>query len=82
MSVPAQRRTKSSKKKRASHFALKKVNFSACPKCKRPVLSHHACSFCGTYAGREVLKIKLKGKKTKKTEEKNKAKEEKKKNKK
>ncbi len=30
-----------------------------CPKCKKPVLPHIACRFCGTYAGRQVLPAKL-----------------------
>ena len=80
MSVPTQRRTKSYKKRRASHFALKKVNLSVCPKCKKPILPHHVCSFCGTYNNKEVLNIKIKGKKTKskeKSKEKGKGKEKK-----
>ena len=60
MALPTQKRTKSSRKKRASHFSLPKIKLTTCPKCKKPVLPHHACAFCGIYKGREVLKIKLK----------------------
>jgi len=60
MSVPKKRRTASSAKKRRSHNALKKKNLSACPKCKKPVVSYRACGFCGYYKGREVVKIKVK----------------------
>lgn len=66
MPVPKRRQTKSRKRRRAAHFALKKVNVSACPKCKREILSHHACLFCGTYKGKDVPKIKSKNKKDKK----------------
>ena len=75
MSVPAQRRNSSFKKKRASHFALKKKNLATCSKCQRSVLSHRACSFCGTYNGKEILKIKIKGEKSKTKEKKSKKEE-------
>jgi large subunit ribosomal protein L32 len=65
MALPGHRRTSSHKRRRASHFALKKANLSVCSKCKKPVLQHHVCGFCGTYAGREALKIKTPKKKNK-----------------
>lgn len=80
MGLPSKRRTKTSKKERASHFALKKQQLSKCPSCGRPVLPHHACAKCGSYKGREVVKIKVKTKtlrqrdKIRKTEAKEKAK--------
>lgn len=72
MGLPGKKLTKSSKKRRASHFALSQITLGQCPKCKKPVLPHHVCQFCGTYAGRVVLKIesKLDKKKKGKREEK------------
>ncbi|MFA6604114.1 MAG: 50S ribosomal protein L32 [Patescibacteria group bacterium] len=58
MGLPGHRRTSSHKRRRSAHFALKKLNLGACPKCKEPVMSHRACRNCGTYAGRQVLKMK------------------------
>lgn len=58
MSVPAQRKSRSKARRGRSHQALKKVNFNKCPKCGKAVESHKACSFCGTYKGRTVIKIK------------------------
>ena len=58
MGLPGHRRTSSHKKRRASHFALKKLVLASCPKCKEKVLPHVACANCGTYAGRQVLKLK------------------------
>ena len=58
MGLPGHRRTSSHKRRRASHFALGQANLASCQKCKKPVQSHHACAFCGTYAGRQVLKKK------------------------
>jgi large subunit ribosomal protein L32 len=60
MSVPKKRRTKSQRKRRASHFALKGTNMSKCSRCDKPVLSHRACSACGYYRGRQVLVVEAK----------------------
>jgi large subunit ribosomal protein L32 len=57
MGLPGHRRTSSHKRRRASHFALKKLSLTNCSKCKKRVLPHTACGFCGNYAGRGVLKI-------------------------
>ena len=57
MGLPGHRRTSSHKKRRAAHFALKKIVLSTCPKCKEPVMPHRACMNCGTYAGRQVIKL-------------------------
>jgi len=62
MPHPKQKRTRSSAKKRASHFALKTKNLSSCSKCGKPVLPHRACKFCGTYRGKQILTIKSKKK--------------------
>ena len=70
MGLQSQKRTKSSKKRRASHFALIKVKLSECSHCKKPIRPHHACANCGYYKGREVIKIETaldkKSKKSKK----------------
>lgn len=67
MSVPVKKRSKQSKRQRASHFALTKRQLASCPKCKKPVLPHHVCQNCGYYKGRDVLMIDVKaGRKKKK----------------
>ena len=73
MPHPTQKHTKSRKRIRRSAIKLKKTALSKCPKCKRTVKPHTACAFCGTYKGKEILKIRLK-----KKEKKERAKEEKK----
>ena len=60
MSVPKKRRTKSSVGKRRSHHKLKKVTLNKCSKCGKSVEAYRACSFCGFYKDREVIKIKEK----------------------
>jgi len=57
MGLPGHRRTSSHKHRRASHFALKKLSLAKCPKCQEPTLPHRACLNCGTYAGRQVIKL-------------------------
>lgn len=86
MSVPTQRRTKSSRLRRASHFALKKTSLVKCPKCGKPALPHRVCEFCGTYKGKQIISLKTKKKtlkqKTQERKEAAKIKEEKKESKK
>ncbi|MEK7067548.1 MAG: 50S ribosomal protein L32 [Patescibacteria group bacterium] len=60
MSVPTKRRTSSQKRRRHSHFSLTKQPLGTCSQCGQAVLPHTACSYCGYYKGRQVLKIKSK----------------------
>lgn len=66
MGLPGHRRTSSHKRRRAAHFALKKLALTVCPKCKAPAMPHRACPSCGTYAGRTVRKLASPLAKTKK----------------
>jgi large subunit ribosomal protein L32 len=68
MSVPKQKTPKSKTRKRQYKNRLKNIFLSICPQCKKPIRSHHACSFCGTYKGREIIKTK-ETKKQEKTKE-------------
>lgn len=57
MGLPAKRRTKQSKRERASHFALKTFRLTVCSHCKRKIRPHTVCPHCGYYQGREVIKV-------------------------
>jgi large subunit ribosomal protein L32 len=57
MPVPAKRRSASKGRRNRAHQALTKVNLIKCPKCGKAMEPHHACLFCGTYKGKEVIKI-------------------------
>jgi len=59
MGLPGHHRTSSDKRKRSAHFGLKAFQPTVCPKCKKPVMPHRACEFCGFYKGREVVAIKV-----------------------
>jgi large subunit ribosomal protein L32 len=56
--LPKRKVSKARAGKRRSHFALKPPVLDSCPQCHSPKLPHHACPTCGTYHGREVIKIK------------------------
>jgi large subunit ribosomal protein L32 len=62
MPVPKRKYPKSRQGKRRSHLALSIPPLVNCPQCHTPKLSHHVCPTCGTYEGREILKIEHKGK--------------------
>ncbi|MFA6322549.1 MAG: 50S ribosomal protein L32 [Candidatus Buchananbacteria bacterium] len=66
MPVPPKRRSQSKGKRGRAHFALKKANLIKCPKCKKPAMPHRVCQVCGTYQGKEIIKLKTKKKEVKK----------------
>jgi len=74
MSTPTQKHTKSRQRKRRATLKASTPALKSCPKCKKPVKSHRACSHCGTYKGKVVLKVRVpkKFRKQKKREEKKK----------
>jgi large subunit ribosomal protein L32 len=53
--LPKQRVSHARQGERRAHHHLKTPQLVACPQCKRPRLSHHACPNCGTYRGRQVF---------------------------
>ena len=55
--VPARRSSKSMKRSRRAHHALKPVGITACPKCGVAKLPHKACGNCGYVNARVSLKI-------------------------
>jgi len=66
MTVPKRRHSRSRQGKRRANWKLKVLTTAECPNCHEPVLPHHACPSCGTYHGREVIKLKEKKGKEKK----------------
>ena len=57
MGLPSQKRTNTSKRQRASHFALTKKTTTKCEKCKADILPHKACPKCGFYKGRKAVDV-------------------------
>jgi large subunit ribosomal protein L32 len=58
MAVPKRKYVKSRQGKRRSHLTLNVPKLVECPQCHSPKLPHHVCPTCGSYAGRDVIKIK------------------------
>lgn len=57
MAVPFRRTSKAVKRKRRTHFKLDMPGVAKCSNCGEMKLSHRACSACGTYKGKEVIKV-------------------------
>ncbi len=60
--LPKRRLSQARGGNRLSHIARKPPALELCPQCHSPKMPHHACPTCGTYNGREVIKIKEKKK--------------------
>lgn len=58
MGLPSQKRTKSSARRRASHFALKKPSITTCQNCGASLLPHRACAKCGYFKGEKKVSAK------------------------
>jgi large subunit ribosomal protein L32 len=57
MPVPKKKLSKSKKRQRRSHHALRAPGFSTCPRCGAACLPHRVCAACGHYRGRQVLQV-------------------------
>jgi len=53
--LPKQRISHARQGERRAHQHLELPQLVACPQCKRPRRSHHACPNCGYYRGRQVF---------------------------
>lgn len=59
MATPKRRISHSRTHNRKAKFlgALSAPETAICPRCGEPVQTYRACASCGTYRGRQVLKI-------------------------
>jgi large subunit ribosomal protein L32 len=57
MAVPKRRASLARKRKRRSHLRLAAPTIDTCPQCLEPKEPHRVCRSCGTYKGRDVLRI-------------------------
>jgi large subunit ribosomal protein L32 len=65
MAHPKRKQSHSRTRKRRTHQRLLAPSLVVCSECKKLKPTHMVCPFCGYYAGREVIKIKIKEKKKK-----------------
>ncbi len=66
MAHPKRQHSKQRSRKRRTHDSLSAPNLGVCSQCKKPILSHRVCPFCGFYKGKPVVEIKVKEEKEKK----------------
>ena len=57
MAVPKKKVSQSRRDMRRSHEALKATMSIECPNCGETKLPHHVCGACGSYDGRDVVKV-------------------------
>lgn len=57
MAVPKRRTSKARKRKRRTHYKLRRPNLDRCAQCGSPKLAHRVCDSCGNYAGRQVVEV-------------------------
>ena len=57
MAVPKRRTSRSKRNKRRGHDSIGTPARSVCPQCQEPKAPHRVCGKCGTYRGREIIKI-------------------------
>ena len=58
MAVPKKKQSPTRRnKRRANHDRMTAPRVVMCPQCSEPKLPHRVCPSCGTYKGREVIKI-------------------------
>jgi large subunit ribosomal protein L32 len=55
--LPVQRISKSRKRKRRSHHALKPIQYVRCPQCGSAKLPHVACGNCGFVNPRLAVEV-------------------------
>ena len=57
MAVPFRRKSKTKKKMRRTHLKKTVGALTTCPKCGATLRPHRACTKCGNYNGKEVIKV-------------------------
>ncbi len=57
MAVPARRTSKTKKRMRRTHLKKEVGALTTCPKCGETLRPHRACTKCGNYNGKEVIKV-------------------------
>ena len=57
MPNPKRRHTRTRRDTRRAHDALVKPGKSLCTSCFEPKAPHQVCPHCGSYKGREVIRV-------------------------
>ena len=54
--LPFRRISKTRKRLRRTHMVKEVPGMTTCPKCGEAIKPHRACTKCGNYKGKEVIK--------------------------
>lgn len=57
MAVPFRRTSKTKKRMRRTHLKKTAPSVVLCKNCGEPIAPHRACTKCGNYKGKEVIKV-------------------------
>ncbi|MFA5060623.1 MAG: 50S ribosomal protein L32 [Candidatus Omnitrophota bacterium] len=66
MPLPKRQHSKQRGRKRRTHWKIRVPGFSVCSQCKKPILPHRVCPFCGAYKGQQIVEVAVKADKKKK----------------
>ena len=58
--LPFRRISKTAKRQRRTHLKKSAPTVCSCPNCGEPLAPHRACTKCGYYKGKEVIKVNKK----------------------
>jgi large subunit ribosomal protein L32 len=57
MSLPKRQHSVQRQRKRRTHYKVTMANLQPCANCKKPIVTHRVCPFCGFYKGKAVVAI-------------------------
>lgn len=57
VAVPKRKSSRSRRDKRRANWKATAPTLVECPQCHELKRPHHVCPFCGTYDGKEVIKV-------------------------
>jgi large subunit ribosomal protein L32 len=58
MAVPKQRQTRSrTRRRRGGHNKIQAKKLVVCTNCKKEILPHRACPYCGYYKGKKITGV-------------------------
>ena len=60
MPNPKRQHSRQRQRKRRTHYKAKIAGLVPCPNCKKPIISHRVCPFCGFYKGKQIVVLKEK----------------------
>lgn len=55
--LPKKKTSKAAQGKRRAHLGISPIQLAVCPECNSPKMFHQVCPTCGTYKGKEYIKV-------------------------